>query len=149
MRTVHCSSRLLGGGAVLSACRGGVCPGDGWQAPPCGQNDRCLWKYYLPTTTLRMVTMRLRLRFIYHNWEICVGFSVIVNTYIEPHTTGSDSVQRAHPHEQTDRCKNITLPQTSFAGGKNRNRTVTGSLLEEWQWRVELCRSPQRKAENH
>ena len=30
----------------------------------------------------------------------------------------------AHPHGQTDRCKNITLPQTSFVGGKTAKWTV-------------------------
>ena len=32
-----------------------------------------------------------------------------------------------HPREQTDRCKNIALPQTSFAGGK---KDIT--FLLEW-----------------
>ena len=30
-------------------------------------------------------------------------------------------------NRMTDRCKNITLPQTSFAGGKNAKRLVTSS----------------------
>ena len=32
-----------------------------------------------------------------------------------------DACWEATPREQTDKCKNITLPQTLFAGGKNLN----------------------------
>ena len=37
--------------------------------------------------------------------------------------TGSDIITHTHthpPHGQTNRCKNITLPQTSFVGGNYR-----------------------------
>ena len=35
------------------------------------------------------------------------------------------------PHEQTDRCKNITLPKTSFAGGNNaRDNKVSWPLAK-------------------
>ena len=51
MRTVRCSSRLLG-----VSVQEGVCPGGVWQtSPPCGQNHRHLWKHYLAPTTLRTV----------------------------------------------------------------------------------------------
>ena len=33
--------------------------------------------------------------------------------------TGRDITTPSSPHGQTDRCKNITLPQTSFAAGNN------------------------------
>ena len=36
---------------------GGVCPGRCLADTPHGQNDKCLWKHYLATTTLRMVKM--------------------------------------------------------------------------------------------
>ena len=55
MRTVHSSSRLLGGRG------GGEGVRPGWvvsaQTPPREQNDRRLWKHYLAATTLRMVKM--------------------------------------------------------------------------------------------
>ena len=58
MRTVRCSGRR--GERCLSrgVCPGGCLPGGclpGGKTPPCGQNDRRLWKYYLATTTLRTV----------------------------------------------------------------------------------------------
>ena len=40
--------------------------------------------------------------------------------------TGSDIIQKSSCG-QTDTCKNITLPQTSFAGGKNKNFTQRSS----------------------
>ena len=33
--------------------------------------------------------------------------------------TGSNIITSPPPYGQTDRCKNTTLPQTSFAGGDN------------------------------
>ena len=48
----------------------------------------------------------------------------------DPPWTGSDIIQRApHPHGQTDTCENITLPQTSFAGGNNPSLTIVLGLI--------------------
>ena len=50
MRTVRCSSRVLGGVGCLAR---GV---SAWDThPPCGQNDRQVSKHYLAATTLRTV----------------------------------------------------------------------------------------------
>ena len=37
----------------------------------------------------------------------------------EPDPLGQDPPDQAPPRGQTHTCKHITLPQTSFAGGKN------------------------------
>ena len=67
MRTVRCSSRLLGEGVSAQGVyvwSGGVCPGGRGclprglclsDTPPHEQNDRHLWKHYLALTTLRTV----------------------------------------------------------------------------------------------
>ena len=45
------------------------------------------------------------------------------------------SLREIPPHcEQTGACKNITLPQTLFAGGKNVNR-----LKKFWQSVLKVC----------
>ena len=55
------------------------------------------------------------------------GIPPIMHAGIPPHPPPPTPVNRI-----TDRCKNITLPQTSFAGGKNVNvanlESVTGKL---------------------
>ena len=60
--------RVCLGGVCLGGCLsggGGVCPGGVvsqhalGKTPPCGQNDRRLWKYYLAATTLRTVKITI------------------------------------------------------------------------------------------
>ena len=87
MRTVRCSGHRGGGGWCIPACtgqgvcipactgHGGVYPSMHWAGgvclgecllggclphtpPPCGLNDRRLWKHYLAATTLRTVKMK-------------------------------------------------------------------------------------------
>ena len=71
MRTARCSSHLLEG---CLPRQGGVCPGREClpvgvcrTSPPRGQNDRCLWKHYLATTTLRTV---INIRLIGRPWRM-------------------------------------------------------------------------------
>ena len=52
--------------------------------------------------------------------------------------TGSDIIQRPPLDRMTETCKNITLPQTSFAGDKNKIMF----LLQDWGYR--LCRIAER-----
>ena len=78
-----------------------------------------------------------------------------VNTPGTTHTTNQTPPWSRHPpvNRMTDRCKNITLPQTSFAGGnqkKNYNKTVlpilhVGSWLQSQVYRQVLVLGPDRK----
>ena len=89
MRTVHSSSRLLGGGVSewgVSA-QGGVCQGGclprgclprGWCIPACTEADTPmdrildthLWKYFLAATSLRTVTIMT-----IHTWRTACPIS--------------------------------------------------------------------------
>ena len=57
MRTVRCSSRLLGGVYTGEVSAWGRCMPGGASVrdPPREQNDRRLWKHYLAATTLPKV----------------------------------------------------------------------------------------------
>ena len=62
--------------------------------------------------------------------------------HLEGSPPGTPPEQAPHPPEQaappvnrmTNRCKNITLPQTSFAGGKN-----TTNIKEKFCFRFRFC----------
>ena len=74
MCTVHCSGcwgrrgcclpeGVLPGGCLPGGVSAlGVCPSAWWDTPPCEQNDRCLWKHNLASTTLRKVKKWINLR---------------------------------------------------------------------------------------
>ena len=87
--SMHCSR------GVVPACRGCTCPGGTWSGGVPGLEGTCSQGVYL----------------LPGGCTCSQGGMYLPGRYLPRY---SPPVNR-----MTDRCKNITLPQTSFAGGKN------------------------------
>ena len=113
MRTVRCSSRLLGGGGLPARWRwcvprGRVCPG----------GSACKGGSAQGVST---------------HWVSAWGVSAQVGVCLEGVSQHAlRQTPRLCTEWLTDRCKNITSPQTTFAGGENNQsigRFIDQSLI--------------------